>query len=230
MIRLEQISNQLSRPIRSGSVDIEPRTQTNCISMRVCGGTASRPDTSKMLRVKTGCLRCRKRRKKCDESKPICGACKRWAFTCIWPGSGDDQLASSEAHSNCASLARATSSHGCSAFRDQTQFTFLQNFAIVYQTLICPLAGSEYKNVNQVVVISLREPWIRDALNAFTGYMLFSKTSDTKMKEVALSSYQMAVVGLKNRLCHKLQEGEELPLIVAATFLGLVEVRLIYSV
>lgn len=94
----------------------------------------------------------------------------------------------------------------------------------MYQTLICPLAGSEYKNVNQVVVISLREPWLRDALNAFTGYMLFSKTSDTKMKEVALSSYQMAVVGLKEKLCHQLDGGEELPVIVAATFLGLVEV------
>lgn len=224
MLRSGQLPGQAPRTSQGISVDIEPRDQPHCISTGDSGGTMSRFDTPKMLRVKTGCLRCRKRRKKCDESKPICGACKRWDFACIWPGNGEDSPPAGQSPSNCSSLARAVNSHGCSAFRDQTQFTFLQNFAIVYQTLICPLAGNEYKNVNQVVVISLREAWIRDALNAFTGYMLFSRTSDTKMKERALSSYQMAVVGLKDRLCNQLQKGEELPIIVAATFLGLVEV------
>lgn len=100
----------------------------------------------------------------------------------------------------------------------------------MYQSLICPLAGSEYKNVSQVVVISLREPWIRDALNAFTGYMLSARTSDKGLKGLALSSYQMAVIGMKDRLCRPVLDGEQLPILVAATFLGLVEVCLVYLI
>ncbi|KUJ14201.1 uncharacterized protein LY89DRAFT_784191 [Mollisia scopiformis] len=37
------------------------------------------------LRTKTGCFKCRERRKKCDESRPICSACSRNGFACIWP-------------------------------------------------------------------------------------------------------------------------------------------------
>lgn len=37
------------------------------------------------LLVKSGCLRCKKRRKKCDEQKPKCGFCSRWRLDCHWP-------------------------------------------------------------------------------------------------------------------------------------------------
>lgn len=36
------------------------------------------------LRTKTGCLECRKRRKKCDETRPCCLACVRLGFGCSW--------------------------------------------------------------------------------------------------------------------------------------------------
>lgn len=37
------------------------------------------------FRVKTGCLTCRQRRKKCDERKPICTGCTRNFLECDWP-------------------------------------------------------------------------------------------------------------------------------------------------
>ncbi|KAL2785536.1 hypothetical protein BJX66DRAFT_347412 [Aspergillus keveii] len=37
------------------------------------------------LRTKTGCLTCRKRRKKCDEQQGTCRNCDRRWLTCIWP-------------------------------------------------------------------------------------------------------------------------------------------------
>ncbi|QYS99609.1 Zn(2)-C6 fungal-type domain-containing protein [Trichoderma simmonsii] len=37
------------------------------------------------LRTKTGCLTCRKRRKKCDETRERCKNCSRNALECIWP-------------------------------------------------------------------------------------------------------------------------------------------------
>ncbi|KAJ9635016.1 hypothetical protein H2204_005971 [Knufia peltigerae] len=39
-----------------------------------------------VLRGKTGCLCCRRRRKKCDEGKPSCNACRRNFLICVWPG------------------------------------------------------------------------------------------------------------------------------------------------
>lgn len=37
------------------------------------------------LRTKTGCLTCRKRRKKCDEQRPKCGGCAASQRACTWP-------------------------------------------------------------------------------------------------------------------------------------------------
>ena len=38
-----------------------------------------------ILRVRTGCLTCRARKKKCDEAKPVCAGCKRNKLACQWP-------------------------------------------------------------------------------------------------------------------------------------------------
>ena len=39
----------------------------------------------KHVRVKTGCLKCRSRKKKCDETKPVCRGCERNFLECTWP-------------------------------------------------------------------------------------------------------------------------------------------------
>ncbi|GAV51102.1 hypothetical protein ZYGR_0AD02850 [Zygosaccharomyces rouxii] len=36
-------------------------------------------------RSKSGCLTCRNRKKKCDETKPLCKGCRRNFLQCIWP-------------------------------------------------------------------------------------------------------------------------------------------------
>lgn len=36
-------------------------------------------------RSKTGCSSCRRRKKKCDETHPICNACQRNNLVCTWP-------------------------------------------------------------------------------------------------------------------------------------------------
>lgn len=38
-----------------------------------------------LLRVRTGCLTCRARKKKCDEGKPVCKGCTRNGVHCQWP-------------------------------------------------------------------------------------------------------------------------------------------------
>lgn len=41
--------------------------------------------TERIVRVRTGCLTCRRRKKKCDEARPICGGCVRNDLGCSWP-------------------------------------------------------------------------------------------------------------------------------------------------
>lgn len=40
--------------------------------------------TTYMIRTRTGCLNCRKRRRKCDEAKPLCTLCLKKNDTCQW--------------------------------------------------------------------------------------------------------------------------------------------------
>ncbi|ODV96563.1 hypothetical protein PACTADRAFT_48396 [Pachysolen tannophilus NRRL Y-2460] len=41
--------------------------------------------SSSKMRVKSGCFCCRKRKKKCDEVRPVCSGCKRNDLKCCWP-------------------------------------------------------------------------------------------------------------------------------------------------
>ncbi|KAE8377370.1 fungal-specific transcription factor domain-containing protein [Aspergillus bertholletiae] len=44
-----------------------------------------RPRTEPIVRVRTGCYTCRRRKKKCDEVRPSCGGCVRNKLNCEWP-------------------------------------------------------------------------------------------------------------------------------------------------
>ncbi|KAJ5633260.1 hypothetical protein N7490_009599 [Penicillium lividum] len=44
-----------------------------------------RQRTTRIVRVRTGCWACRRRKKKCDEIRPKCGGCTRNDLGCEWP-------------------------------------------------------------------------------------------------------------------------------------------------
>ncbi|OAP62658.1 hypothetical protein AYL99_01885 [Fonsecaea erecta] len=44
------------------------------------------------LRTKTGCLTCRKRKKKCDENPIICQNCARRKIDCVWPAQANSRV------------------------------------------------------------------------------------------------------------------------------------------
>jgi len=46
-------------------------------------------------RVRTGCLTCRSKHKKCDEHKPVCNFCSQKGYDCVWKGSKKLDLAKS---------------------------------------------------------------------------------------------------------------------------------------
>ncbi|KAG8427378.1 hypothetical protein J3459_006773 [Metarhizium acridum] len=49
------------------------------------GDTHGDVPKARIRRVQTGCLMCKRRKKKCDETKPRCGDCRRLCLDCAWP-------------------------------------------------------------------------------------------------------------------------------------------------
>ncbi|KAI2786869.1 hypothetical protein POX_g09265 [Penicillium oxalicum] len=56
------------------------------------------PRTQRIVRVRTGCWSCRRRKKKCDETRPICAGCRRNDLQCEWPLNACERRVSSPAH------------------------------------------------------------------------------------------------------------------------------------
>lgn len=54
-----------------------------------------------ITRVRTGCLTCRRRKKKCDEKKDICGGCRRNSFACEWSQSKSAKRKATRRASTC---------------------------------------------------------------------------------------------------------------------------------
>ncbi|PYI26684.1 Zn(II)2Cys6 transcription factor [Aspergillus indologenus CBS 114.80] len=53
----------------------------------LCHNMRATLDTSRLAprrRTRTGCINCSRRRRKCDEAKPVCSGCKRRGDTCEW--------------------------------------------------------------------------------------------------------------------------------------------------
>ncbi|PKY05666.1 hypothetical protein P168DRAFT_326002 [Aspergillus campestris IBT 28561] len=48
--------------------------------------------TEPIVRVRTGCFTCRRRKKKCDENRPACGGCVRNKLICNWPSQRRENL------------------------------------------------------------------------------------------------------------------------------------------
>lgn len=73
---------------------------------------------ARIVRTRTGCTRCKVRKKKCDEQQPVCQACQRNGFKCIWPVARDvdTRMTSPNAGlpANCSSKPRAMVSPICS--------------------------------------------------------------------------------------------------------------------
>lgn len=46
----------------------------------------------KRARTRSGCYTCRRRKKRCDESHPICGACERLGIECNFPSPGRENI------------------------------------------------------------------------------------------------------------------------------------------
>ena len=145
------------------------------------------------LRVKSGCLTCLKRRKKCDENRPYCQACVTLGLVCHWRGIPPTfpqphthysarrptslrkrVTASTAAHPDCESLQvrglfppppKVIARHsGFRSTQDQSMFSYFVSF---YAPSLCDgRAHPFYRDSSHCLSLALQVPWLMDAMLA----------------------------------------------------------------
>ncbi|KAH3688389.1 hypothetical protein WICPIJ_000632 [Wickerhamomyces pijperi] len=81
------------------TTDQPPPSNDNTAQSGAAPSTESNKPVKK--RVRTGCLNCRRKHKKCDEHKPVCLTCKQKNESCQWPTA---KLPSTDIRKNLSSL------------------------------------------------------------------------------------------------------------------------------
>ncbi|VEU23822.1 DEKNAAC104945 [Brettanomyces naardenensis] len=74
--------------LRSNSSPVSDRSKPNTEDSSV------QKSRKKITRTKTGCFCCRRRKKKCDEKKPVCSGCLRNMLHCVYPTEEEMQMSS----------------------------------------------------------------------------------------------------------------------------------------
>lgn len=105
------------------STDVEPTTAPQ---------TSSVPTKQHRFRSLTGCLTCRRRKKKCDERKPICIACTRNSVQCAWPAAGSRR--------NAQTSILLAASQGCKNSPDQLDLS--AQWSILTGSFVSPTRAS----------------------------------------------------------------------------------------
>ncbi|KAH9211290.1 fungal-specific transcription factor domain-containing protein [Leptodontidium sp. 2 PMI_412] len=186
------------------------------------------------LRTKTGCFKCRLRRKKCDEIRPRCGGCCRQNFDCVYP---TNPRAKSPTHSSnsfskfegCA--IPATDLELCWSslpIEQPTDFTFATEDWLLYYfhnaftpILIRSHAHPIYQDSSYLCTLQNSAEWVRSAFLANAA----SHASSTipYLRPWAMMHYSKAVSSLQMAIDEGQVDGSEDSTLAAVVFLLLFE-------
>ena len=192
------------------------------------------------LRTKTGCFRCRLRRKKCDEIRPRCAGCRRQDFACLYPEKPeiDAEVHSRKTAQDCITLHRsskslqeleATRSWASVFVKQPTDFTFANEDWLLYHfqneftpLLIRPYAHPIYQDSSYLCNLQYAASWVRSAFLANSA--LHASCKIPYLKSSAMVHYSDAVHGLQRAIDDGAVDGSEDCTLAAVVFLLLFEV------
>jgi hypothetical protein len=206
------------------------------------------------LRTKTGCFMCRKRRKKCEEQKPICHDCKKHGFKCVWPipPSADAKLITaksiveSEELRDSARAVKAPSpgSHSDAPFSDDSTKLGVTRSAVyglpnIHTSIEHHLSLHLVKGYMPTLFRPHQHPGFGDYTSlvvAGAKYPTMMETflavaanhaswTNAKFKPVAIRYYNSVIGRLRETLNSGQVEGDEDWLMITTNFLLLFEVR-----
>lgn len=181
------------------------------------------------LRTKTGCHKCRERRKKCDERKPTCEACQRLQFTCVYGG----QVPSSSSRRD-SSLSLSRSSAGTqrivlpsspSVLKCDMERMLIQYFSTKFIHLVtAPDADAKFTDMSFIFAVASDEQWV---MHAYLGCAALHASWTTMVpRENAFLYSQSALRGVQ-RAVHASPPAYQSDKVLAACLsLGVFEVCL----
>lgn len=196
-----------------------------------------RPRPPPRLRTKTGCFKCRERRKKCDEVKPVCSACHHLKLDCVYPAGGSATRSLSprvsaspspvESIDETIELPPTRLSPSLAlqprSIHTQQEWNLFQYGSILYNPLLLrPDAPSRYRDFSYVFSVSLDIPWLMRAVLAPAA--IHASWRSIVPKETAISYSQSALTGLKDLVRQQTATSEvNDTLLIACIFLGVFE-------
>lgn len=190
----------------------------------------------KPLRSATGCLRCRQRKIKCDEERPVCAKCARWNIECLWPAQQKLKSDKPESDSTKALLAMNRGNRapplqcyqdgylaaGYEGFQNENQRQLLENAVEFVRRYTSLGIGDGRGNITFPTTMMLQTSWSRFALSAFTAGAI--SRWDSRFKTIALSSYHNALIELRLNISSNSVHSTDVRFLTSIFFLGMMEV------
>ncbi|CZR46053.1 uncharacterized protein FPRO_11500 [Fusarium proliferatum ET1] len=180
-------------------------------------------------RTKTGCLTCRSRKKKCDETKPQCSACRRNGLGCSWLQ--DKQTAALQLQPRSETFAhpnhnnRLLGSKACSL--TNVSLLLLQHYT--FETAVILPAGKPSINpfISFVLPPAEADDVIMHSVLAVSGAHLSFRLQDATDVEMAtLNHYILAIRGVQEVIGagQVIDKSDVLRLLLAISFLSQYEI------
>ena len=131
------------------------------------------------LRTLSGCLTCRRRRKKCDEARPQCTSCSKLGLRCVWNSStGSSEGKAHRSHAEVVEIGQHDHQHGLVLRKHQQQLSLHgQDFqpeltaqcSSWIASALSPLALAQWRSA-ETLMAELQGCRVgREAIAAFTG-------------------------------------------------------------
>lgn len=196
---------------------------------------------TRWARTKTGCLGCRRRRKKCDEHKPICRRCQERDMVCSWPDQPPGtpprvpprtMLSKGRADGAGPFLTRSTRSDSIGGgLEDSSEMPcaslLLEHFLAKTSRLLVGRDALRNPYLFSVLPMAYSNPLVMHALLAISGIHRLHIQPSVEIEGATYAHYGKAVEELKTRLAAWTTESprETLHLFHASTLLCTYEVR-----
>jgi hypothetical protein len=153
----------------------------------------------KHSRSKKGCLSCRQRKKKCDETRPRCTACKRSSLDCAYSderrvATREDRSTSTTYLSSFDHLTLTGSNRACDLTPQSVKL--LEHYTMVTAILLPAWTQTKAHNpfINFVLPLAHNDDLLMHAVLAVSGAHLSHKLADTASVEQATYKHYSSVL------------------------------------
>lgn len=187
------------------------------------------------FRTLSGCLTCRARRKKCDETKPCCTLCSRLGIRCAWGTAEEDHSATIKvmreylARNNRDRELLATQCRIPLCDRQvEVEIEFVAQCSSWIASTLSPLALTQWRSAERLTTELQDCKVAREAIVAFAAEITSCGSDHKQPHELQLSSKALARVRTGvTQFTHGNLNEESLPALIVSIFLlAFTEVKL----